>query len=132
MTSRIILASLSLFALSSAACAAHTTKDLVVARDEGKGLTQQYAGSCQQHWPRVRATVDRLGLETTETHEPDEILANYQKRGEIGGNLVGVFLEPSGDACRIRVVSLRRAEDDPHPNDWDTQFFDGYRTAISK
>lgn len=107
-------------------CATHSTKDLVVAKSEGKGMSEAFVGRCSQHWPNVLATANHLGLETLEEHAPNQLLTSYQKRGEAGGNFVGVFLEEKNERCEIRVVSMRRDDAVPSDNDWDTRFFAQY------
>ncbi|MGZ3424695.1 MAG: hypothetical protein ACXVEF_05930 [Polyangiales bacterium] len=115
--------------LSSVACATHTTKDLAVAKSEGKGMSEAFAGECAKHWPHVLSTASHLGLDTLEQHAPHELLASYQKRGEAGGNFVGVWLEEKDQRCEIRVVSMRRDDAVPTDNDWDTRFFAEYHAA---
>jgi hypothetical protein len=39
---------------------------------------------------------------------------------------VGVFLEERGGTCEIRVISMRRDDGVPTPNDWDVRFFEDF------
>lgn len=132
MNKVVFLGALSLFA-ASAACTVLTTKgptDLDAAKLQGKGTVQAFAGACSSHWPAVRDTVERLGLDTVDESQPSTVYASSAKRGELGGNVVGVWLEPATDGtarCAIRVVSMRRDEAMPDPNDWDAKFFKAYR-----
>jgi len=106
------------------ACATHSTQDLEVAKGEGRGTTETFNGGCAAQWPRVVKSASHLGLDTLKEQAPNELLASYQKRGEVGGNFVGVWLvEKSAQQCEIRVVSMRRDDNVPTDNDWDTKFF---------